>query len=163
MNKFFLDEANSDNIGEEGEKATTTLNRPCFVENARDSGTDLNDSVLLTTKTIDADKCQTRCQLKEECNYFLYLTRNHPQWYKRRECRLLHRTGLLINNDNHVSGPKYCNISLTSDHKDSLETTVFNMTELSNSTTHQNLTQLVDDFLSLICKFQVFSGDRINV
>ena len=129
----------------------------------RDSGTDIDNAIVLTTKTVDADRCQTRCQLNEECNHFLYLTRDHPQWYKRRECRLLRRTGLLMNKNNHISGPKHCELPLTTYQIETLETTVFNITKLSNTTTHQNLTQLVDDVLTLICKFQVFSGDANNV
>ena len=135
--------------------------QPCFVENARDSGTDLNDSIIMKTKTVDADSCQTRCQAHDDCNYFLYLTRNHPQWYKRRECRLLRRTGILTNEDEHVSGPKNCNLTLWNlDY--SLNSHSPNSTDISDGTTHRNLTHLVDDFLSLICKFQVFSGKTIN-
>ena len=117
----------------------------------------------MKTKTADADSCQIRCQLNKECNYFLYLTRDHPQWYKRRECRLLRSTGILINKDNHVSGPKYCNLSITSYDIEPTPPNIFNVTELSHVTTHENLTHLVDDFLSLICKFQVFSGDKMEM
>ena len=121
----------------------------------------------MNTKTVDAESCQIRCQLNENCNFFLYLTRNHPQWFKRRECRLLRSTGILVNKDNHVSGPKYCNTSSSFYEDQTVNTTTtylqdyLTVAQLSNVTTHQNLTQLVDDFLSLICKFQVFSGNAL--
>ena len=142
----------------------------CFVDNTRDSGTDLINSVLLKTKTVDAESCQTRCQFSEGCNYFLYLTKDHPQWYKRRECRLLSHTGTLVNKEHHVSGPKHCNLTknytfvkesndLVDLNRTFLESNIFQLTSgKPNLTSHQNITILVDDFLTQICRFQVFSG-----
>ena len=85
----------------------------CYIDNARDSETDHNESVIMKTKTVDADICQKRCQSHKDCNFFLFLTQTHPQWYKRRECRLLRKTGILTDHSGHISGPKYCNLSVS--------------------------------------------------
>ena len=87
-------------------------NAECFLENVRDKGTDSSDNVITRTKTIDAKGCQRRCQKREQCNFFLFFTPTHSQWYKRRECRLLKERGALeVNSDGHVSGPKNCKVT----------------------------------------------------
>ena len=134
----------------------------CFIDNARDSETDHNESVIMRTKTVDVNICQKRCQSHKDCNFFLFLTQTHPQWYKRRECRLLRKTGILTNHSGHISGPKYCKLSAsTSKSNNSFITILPSSTNgLENATSHDNLAQLVDDFLNLICKLQDFSGNK---
>ena len=84
-------------------------NTQCFLSNVRDKGTDLPNNVITRTKTIDAEGCQRRCQQREQCNFFLYFSPTHSQWYKRRECRLLKQRGPLeVNVEGHISGPKNC-------------------------------------------------------
>ena len=157
---------------ERGHKSAKNLNdspnNNCFADNTRDSGTDSKNSILFKTKTVDAESCQTRCQFSEGCEYFLYLTKEHPQWYKRRECRLLRHTGILVNEDHHVSGPKHCNSTVKGPFEENnfnglnqtfIDSNIFKLSsEQSNTTSRQNLTILVDDFLTQICRFQVFSG-----
>ena len=82
---------------------------PCYWQNTRNRGTDIPGSIITRTKTLDSMGCQVKCQENENCNFFLYFTRNHPQWYKRRECRLLREGGELERNlKGHISGPKFC-------------------------------------------------------
>ena len=136
------------------------VKKACFIDNARDSGTDHNESVIMKTKTVDANMCQKRCQSHKECNFFLYLTQTHPQWYKRRECRLLRKTGILTNHSGHISGPKYCNLSASTSNRNDSVKAIFPspVKNLEDATSHNNLAQLVEDFLNLICRLQDFSG-----
>ena len=76
-----------------------------------------------------------------------------------------------------MSGPKHCNLTRkyynnnknNNQHIDGLngtflESNIFQLTsEQSNLTSQQNLTTLVDDFLTQICRFQVFSGIEIRI
>ena len=132
----------------------------CYIDNARDSGTDHNESVIMKTKTVDAKICQKKCQSHKECNFFLFLTQTHPQWYKRRECRLLRKTGILTDHSGHISGPKFCNLSVSaSNSSHSVKAVLPSSTNsLVNATSHNNLAQLVDDFLNLICQLKDVSG-----
>ena len=75
-----------------------------------------------------------------------------------------------------MSGPKHCNLTRkyipNKENKPKhveglngtfLESNIFQFTsEQSNLTSQQNLTTLVDDFLTQICRFQVFSGIKNN-
>ena len=75
----------------------------------RYTGTDLPESLITTTKTVDAESCQRRCQNRGNCNFFLYFSPTHSQWFKRRECRLLRQRGTLqMDAEGHISGPKLC-------------------------------------------------------
>ena len=134
----------------------------CFIDNARDSETDHNESVIMRTKTVDVNICQKRCQSHKDCNFFLFLTQTHPQWYKRRECRLLRKTGILTNHSGHISGPKYCKLSASTSKSNTSFITILpsSTNGLENATSHDNLAQLVDDFLNLICQLQDFSGNK---
>ena len=136
----------------------------CYIDNARDSGTDHNESVIMKTKTVDANICQKRCQSHKECNFFLFLTQNHPQWYKRKECRLLRKTGSLTDHSGHISGPKYCNLSVSTSNSNHSVKAIFpsSTNNLQDATSHYNLAQLVDDFLNLICRLQDFSGNMAS-
>ena len=136
----------------------------CYIDNARDSGTDDNESVIMKTKTVDAKICQKKCQSHKECNFFLFLTQTHPQWYKRRECRLLRKTGILTNHSGHISGPKYCNLSASTSNKNSSFKTIFpsSVKNLEDATSHNNLAQLVEDFLNLICRLHDSSGNKVS-
>ena len=98
-----LGTAKSINVGDKESDAK------CFLSNVRDKGTDLPNNVITRTKTIDAGGCQRRCQQREQCNFFLFFSATHSQWYKRRECRLLKQRGPLeVNVEGHISGPKNC-------------------------------------------------------
>ena len=96
---ILIDEGNMERDKKSANNLNESHSKNCFVDNTRDSGTDSKNSILMKTKTVDAESCQTRCRFSEGCNYFLYLTKEHPQWYKRRECRLLRHTGPLVNRD----------------------------------------------------------------
>ena len=123
------------------EEVRNTYNDSCFSKNARDSGTDVENSIVMKTKTVDAKNCQLRCQLNEECEYFLYFTRNHPQWYKRRECRLLRQTGVVQAAEGHISGAKFCETphKNSSGSANSVEELI-----LARNLTIGNITNLVD-------------------
>ena len=99
-------------------------NTTCFLENVRDKGTDVPNNVIARTKTIDAQGCQRRCQKRDQCNFFLFFTPTHSQWYKRRECRLLKERGALeVNSEGHISGPKSCKM-MSESKNDEKETSI---------------------------------------
>ena len=59
----------------------------CYIDNARDSGTDHKESVIMKTKTVDVNICQNKCQSHKDCNFFLFLTpeTNITQVFGKRE------------------------------------------------------------------------------
>ena len=124
---------------------------PCFLLNVRYTGTDLPDSLITRTKTINAEGCQRRCQHRENCNFFLYFSPTHSQWFKRRECRLLRQRGTLqTHSEGHISGPKLCehgkatNDSFTS-NKQELQSEAF------IDSSYENLVQKNNKLISKIC------------
>ena len=91
------------------------IERVCFHENARYSGTDLKGSIVRRIKARNASVCQEACQKNEDCKFFLYFSEDHKMWFKRGECRLLRFKGELQDNKlGHISGPKFCGEEETS-------------------------------------------------
>ena len=132
----------------------------CFWENTRDTGTDLPNSMMRRTSTIDVEGCQRRCQSREGCNYFLYFTSNHPQWFKRRECRLF-RTffwktffeKLEINKEGHISGPKFCRPVGTKSDSTSFLKNEFNADKFTDFA-YEKLTHDYNKLISTLCVSQ---------
>ena len=135
----------------------------CLLYNSRDSGSDLPNSIITRTKTNNAEGCQKRCQNVSSCNFFLYFTADHPQWYKRRECRLLRKTGTIQpNNKGHISGPKFCHSTSTQNNDND------NLNLLQNKLKYEefitflfaNLQQSYNGLISNLClsNFNVSTG-----
>ena len=117
----------------------------------RYTGTDLPESLITTTKTIDAESCQRRCKNRENCNFFLYFSPTHSQWFKRRECRLLRQRGTLQKNaEGHISGPKFC--KHVSTNKDTLRSLKQDLqSDLFINSIYDNLVQKNNKLISKIC------------
>ena len=129
-------------------------NTTCFLVNVRDKGTDLPNNVIARTKTIDAKGCQRRCQKRDQCNFFLFFTPTHSQWYKRRECRLLNERGALeVNSEGHISGPKSCKVMADSKNDEQVASVTsldFQMEEFINSV-YDNFIQPNNMLISRTC------------
>ena len=61
----------------------------CYVNKGRYTGTDFVDSRIREIRTLSPEECQQKCLEHEECNYFLYFSKEHYQRFKHYTCRLL--------------------------------------------------------------------------
>ena len=136
------------------EASNEDTNTTCFLVNVRDKGTDLPNNVIARTKTIDAKGCQRRCQKRDQCNFFLFFSPTHSQWYKRRECRLLNERGALeVNSEGHISGPKDCKMMAESKNDDkvkSIDSLGFQMEDFIESV-YDDFIQPNNMLISRIC------------
>ena len=61
----------------------------CYVNKGRYTGTDMVDSRIMEIRTLTINECQKKCVENEECQYFLYFSKEHYQRFKHYTCRLL--------------------------------------------------------------------------
>ena len=72
-------------------KSTKSLvrNENCYANKGRYTGTDMVDSRIMEIRALTIKECQKKCMENEECNYFLYFSKEHYQRFKHYTCRLL--------------------------------------------------------------------------
>ena len=51
----------------------------CYVHSGRYSGTDLYGSIITENRQFAVEDCQEQCAANDECNYYLYFTKDHYQ------------------------------------------------------------------------------------